>query len=532
MKKIFTIMIALFIANQLFSQVTLTSVAKIGASNSPLNSLLGVDDRFGYSTDTIGDLDDDGVTDWIIGAPGYQSKAGSVVVLFMNADKTVKGCKRIGNGLNGFPNGLLAIGAAPGNMFGRHVAGIGDIDGDNVEDIAVGADEGLDVEEWYDQGVGSVWILLMNTDGTVKNYKWLKNRSVELGDSLEYGSHFNYGLHSMGDIDGNGVNDIAGGMIVGMNALPNGDTTYGGKIYYLLMNNDGTVNRVKFISTPPVIVDNDFFGSDIAQIGDINGDGYRDLLVGSYGYSNPSNLSGAAYILFMQNDTVVLNWKRISSFESGFNSSVELMDMFGYSVAGLGDIDNDGVPDVSISMPYNDDNGANKGAVFVLLMKNDGEVKTFYEVNATNNIMQPLLDNDDYFGLSISSVRTNSQTGNFNILVGAFGDDDGGSQVGSVYLLDYSVTTDVDESMDNINLSLYPNPTRNELLVNLLMKNSSEVKIRVFDVLGRELNVLDGYIYAGEHFLKGISLNDYPKGSYVISVETDNYTKRQAVIKN
>ena len=114
------------------------------------------------SVASIGDLNHDGVTDLVVGHSfnfDGVANAGSVWVLFMNADGTVASHQQIGNSVGGF-TGPNCVGC----RFGYSVASLGDIDGDGVVDIAVGS--------YSDPGAGSqrgaVYILFLNTDGTVK----------------------------------------------------------------------------------------------------------------------------------------------------------------------------------------------------------------------------------------------------------------------------------------------------------------------------------------------------------------------------
>ena len=126
---------------------------------------LDASDLFGSSVTNIGDLDGDGVEDLAVGAQndenGNNPSQGAVYILFMNSDGTVSSNVKIGNNLAGFtPSGLVS-----GDSFGSSVVGIGDLDGDGVEDLAVGAvnDENSDGNE------GAIYILFMNSDGTVSS---------------------------------------------------------------------------------------------------------------------------------------------------------------------------------------------------------------------------------------------------------------------------------------------------------------------------------------------------------------------------
>ncbi len=103
--------------------------------------------------------------DVAVGASGdeyTESGEGAVYVLLMNSDGTVKSHVKISDSLAGFtPSGLDGF-----DYFGSSLASLGDLDGDGVGDLAVGAirDENTDASE------GAVYVLLMNGDGTVKSH--------------------------------------------------------------------------------------------------------------------------------------------------------------------------------------------------------------------------------------------------------------------------------------------------------------------------------------------------------------------------
>jgi hypothetical protein len=115
----------------------------------------------------------------------------------------------------------------------------------------------------------------------------------------------------------------------------------------------------------------DRFGRDHDQAGDINGDGIVDLIVGARSDDDGATDAGAVYILFMDEDGTVKSHQKISAHEGGFNDTLAEGDFFGYGVAGIGDYNADGTPDVAVSTI-----GRLNTAIYILHLNTDGTVKS------------------------------------------------------------------------------------------------------------------------------------------------------------
>ncbi len=152
---------------------------------------------FGASVANLGDLDHDGVTDLLVGAPQWTpdlalSRSGAAYVLFMNPDGTYHRFTRIAQGA-GMP-------VSDDDRFGQSVANLGDLDGDGVTDIAVGAirdDDG-------GNNNGSVYIVLLNSDGTAKAYSQITH-GIGGGPATFY---FGRSIAVIEDGDGNGMPEL------------------------------------------------------------------------------------------------------------------------------------------------------------------------------------------------------------------------------------------------------------------------------------------------------------------------------------
>ncbi len=169
----------------------------------------------------------------------------------------------------------------------------------------------------------------------------------------------------------------------------------------------------------------DRFARDHDAAGDVNGDGVIDFVIGARSDDDGADDAGAAYILFMNSDGSVLSNQKISALEGGFDDSLHAGNFFGYGVAGIGDYDNDGIPDIAVSAPVPPNN-----SLYIIHLNRDGTVKDY--VKNENIIAQGLtaigdINNDDRIDL----VACNP------------GSDDGGSNRGAIHLLFFNTDSEV-----------------------------------------------------------------------------------------
>ena len=214
--------------------------------------------------------------------------------LTLNSSKTVK----IAHNTGGGPT------LAGGNRFGSSVAAIGDLDGDGITDLAVGAER----DSGGGTNRGAVHLLFMNSDGTARTSVKISD-SAGGGPSLVNGDFFGHSVAALGDLDGDGVGDVA----VGAFADNTGGTNRGA-VYVFLLNSNGTIKSTTMIAHNsgggPSLTDRDYFGTSLAAIGDLNGDGIGDLAVGAYG---DGSYFGAVHVLFMNADGSASGGVRISN---------------------------------------------------------------------------------------------------------------------------------------------------------------------------------------------------------------------------
>jgi hypothetical protein len=367
------------------------------------------------------------------------------------------------------------------SQFGRSIVTVDDLNGDGVKDLAVGAP--YDRDGGYDSG--AVWVLFMNSNGTVKSYQKINRTEGNFAGILDDNDYFGSSITSPGDLNGDGIDDLA----VGAYEDDDGGVD-SGAVWVLFMNSNGTVKSHQKISSTEGnfsgILDNyDYFGSSITSLGDFNKDGIIDLIVGAYGDSD----GGAIWILFMNNDGTVKSHQKISSTEGNFAGILDDNGYFGSSITSLGDLNGDGINDLAVGAYGDSDGGYYKGAVWVLFMNSNGTIKSHQKISNTEGTFTGILDDYDYFGGSITSPGDLNGDGIIDLIVGAYGDSDGGSDSGAIWIL--------------------------------FMNNDGTVKShqKISSTEGNFSGILDNYDYFGSSItspgdLNGDGVNDLAVGAY------------------
>ncbi len=296
-------------------------------------------DDFAFGLAGAGDLDGDGYSDLVVGASGDDdagNSAGALYVYFGSASGVLASSelKR------------TASDAAASDFLGFFVSGAGDVDGDGYDDVVVGA-RGDD-----DQGAlsGSAYVYYGSATGLQATAE--DKLTASDGAASDY---FGTAVRGAGDLDGDGYDDVVVGAPYDDDLGSSSGALY---VYYGSATGIRSSSETKLTASDGAAGDE--LGYPIGRLGDLDGDGYDDLVVGAHYDDDDGTSSGSAYVYFGSSSGL-----RVDSERKLTAPDAEAGAEFGLWVGGTGDVDGDGLPDLVVGAPYHDLDGTDVGAVYV-----------------------------------------------------------------------------------------------------------------------------------------------------------------------
>ena len=329
--------------------------------------------RSGFSVSDAGDINGDGYDDLIIGAPiaapNGLFRAGSTDVVFGKASGFAATMDL--STLDG-SNGFQIDGLAERDFTGRSVSSAGDINGDGYDDLIIGA-TGADPNS--NSAAGSSYVVFGKASGfaaTVDLSTLDGSNGFRLDGEAE-GDGAGRSVSSAGDINGDGYDDlIIGAPIAAPNGLNRAGSTY--IVFGKASGFAATMDLSTLDGSNGFQIDGlaewDHTGRSVSSAGDINGDGYDDLIIGAPN-AEPNGLyrAGSTYVVFGKASgfAATMNLSTLDG-SNGFQiDGLAERDFTGGSVSSAGDINGDGYDDLIIGAPEASPNDLNRaGSTYVV----------------------------------------------------------------------------------------------------------------------------------------------------------------------
>ena len=388
-------------------------------------------DLSGKSVSSAGDINGDGIDDIIVGASGVdvggREGAGQSYVLFGSTDGFPENINL--SSLDG-SNGFVLNGIDAGDASGISVGAAGDVNGDGIDDIIVGANAP------NTNNPGEAYVIFGSDSGFPASIELSSldgsNGFTILGSNS--GDQAGIAVSSAGDINGDGIDDV---IIGASTADPNGDKS--GKSYVIFGRADGFDASIELSSLDGSngfalsgVSEGDYSGGSVSAAGDINGDGFDDIIIGARfanpgpggEYGGPSYL-GEAYVVFGSDSSfpAQINLADLNGSDGFVIMHPTAYDGLGSSVSGAGDINGDGFDDIIIGAAgiATSKYGPLTSATYVVFGSAEGFSASLdlTSLDGSNGFVVP--SSSDAFGSSVSAAGDVNGDGLDDIIIGASG---------------------------------------------------------------------------------------------------------------
>ena len=349
------------------------SVATLNGTDGFRLAGTGRGDFSGDSVSSAGDMNGDGYDDVIVGAPFARTEngisTGEAHVVFGSARGAGSNGTLSLDALDG-TNGFHIVGASSSDRFGTSVSSAGDVNGDGFDDVVIGAN-GADPDD--DDEAGTSYVVFGSATGVgsggVLDVSALNGTDGFRINGIDRFHNVGISVSGAGDVNGDGFDDV----IVGSYRYsPLNGRTSASEAYVVFgsaggIGTNGVLDLEALDGTNGFVIEgggaDDLLGLRVSEAGDMNGDGFSDVVVGAMGTeTNGGSDTGASYVVFGSATGIGVNGRLDVTGLDGFNGfrldGIDVGDRAGSSVSGAGDVNGDGYDDLIIGA-----RGADAGGV-------------------------------------------------------------------------------------------------------------------------------------------------------------------------
>ena len=388
----------------IYGSASLPPVIDLALSDLGLDGPGGTEYFVGEAVSSAGDVNGDGYSDTLIGAPGgWFDSTGQVYLIYG------------GPGLAGTTNlsdaDVVFTGESANDFAGRSVGGAGDVNGDGYSDILIGA-PGSNSSGGANSGQS---YLIFGGEGLPSVFE-LANADVRFSGT-EPSAQTGLTLSGAGDVDADGYSDL---LIGGSRTTPGGEVylIYGGVALPAMVDLANADVRITGVDN------GDFAGEGLSGAGDVNGDGYDDIIIGAFGAdTDTADAPGESYL--------VLGGPALPAMIDLQNSDlriqgIDALDNSGLDVSGAGDVNGDGYHDIIIGARNADPEGIlSAGEGYLILGR--ASLPAVLNLQSADLILQGVHPTG-LAGAALGRAGDVNGDGYDDLLVGAFQADPNGVQ--------------------------------------------------------------------------------------------------------